>query len=84
MSQVSNVNRIPYGNFGDQGGHGDRFLLSYESGEWDLFEVEDQVEAGRRLINLIETDKSKEHEESLTSVDFHKNLNLIATSCLSG
>jgi hypothetical protein len=46
--------------------------------------VEDQPDTGRRLINLIETDKSKEHEETLTSVDFHRNLNLIATSCLQG
>ena len=60
-------------------------MISYESGEWDLFEVE-QFGKGPsdKRINLIETDKSKEHEATLTAIDFHRNLNLVVTSCMAG
>jgi len=35
-------------------------------------------------VNIVETDKSREHEHPLTALDFHKNLNLIVTSCVKG
>lgn len=73
------------GTVNDGGPNGDRFIFSYESGEWDIFEVEQFGQhALDKKLHLVETDKSKEHEESLTSIDFHKNLNLIATSCEGG
>lgn len=73
------------GTVNDGGPNGDRFIFSYESGEWDIFEVEQFGQhALDKKVHLVETDKSKEHEESLTSIDFHKNLNLVATSCEGG
>lgn len=73
------------GTVNDGGPNGDRFIFSYESGEWDIFEVEQFGQhALDKKVHLVETDKSKEHEESLTSIDFHRNLNLIATSCEGG
>ncbi len=57
----------------------DRFVISYDTGDWDLFEV-----GGDKQICLIETDKAKEHEATLTALDFHRNLNLVATSCSGG
>lgn len=62
-----------------RGPEGDRFVLSYESGEWDLFEV-----GADRRVCLVETDKAKEHEAPLTALDFHRGLNLVATSCSGG
>ncbi len=35
-------------------------------------------------IHLIETDKTREHEDYLTAIDYHRNLNLIVTSCAAG
>lgn len=72
------------GNLLKETSEGDRFILSYESGEWDMFEVEDAAHPSGRKINLVETDKTKEHEKALTAIDHHINLNLIVTSCEGG
>ncbi len=64
---------------------GDRFMFAYESGEYDLFEVEKYgPEFCDKRISLIETDKTKEHEQNITALDFHRNLNLIVSSCEGG
>lgn len=57
----------------------ERFALSYTSGDWDLFEID-----GEKRVHLVETDKAREHEAPLTAIDFHRNLNLVATSCEGG
>jgi hypothetical protein len=60
-------------------------LFSYDSGEFDLFEIEEYGSASyEKRVNLIETDKSREHEQPLTAIDYHRNLNLIVTSCQGG
>jgi len=61
------------------GQQSDRFALSYASGDWDLFEID-----AEKRVHLIETDKAKEHEAGLTAIDFHRTLNLVATSCEGG
>jgi len=64
---------------------GDRFMFGYESGEFDLFEVETfGTEFSDKRVSLIETDKSKEHESNLTALDFHRNLNIMISSCEGG
>ena len=35
-------------------------------------------------FNLIETEKSKEHDQPLTSIDFNRKKNLIVSSCTGG
>jgi hypothetical protein len=61
---------------------GDRFMFSYDSGEYDIFEVEEYgSQPADKRVHLVETDKSREHESPLTAIDFHRNLNLLVTSC---
>jgi WD40 repeat protein len=64
---------------------GDRFMFSYDSGEFDIFEVETYgPQVHEKRVHLVETDKSREHEASLTAIDFHKNLNFMVTACQGG
>lgn len=44
-----------------------------------MFEID-----GEKRVHLVETDKAREHEAPLTAIDFHRNLNLVATSCEGG
>jgi len=67
------------------GANGDRFMFSYESGEFDIFEIENYgSEITEKRVHLVDTDKSREHEQPLTAMDFHRNLNLILTACQGG
>ena len=64
---------------------GDSFMFSYDSGEFDIFEVETYgQQVHEKRVHLVETDKSREHEASLTAIDFHKNLNFMVTACQGG
>lgn len=53
------------------GGPCERFIFSYDSGEWDLFEIAREMGSKRKFVSLIETDKTREHEEPLTAIDYH-------------
>ena len=45
---------------------GDRFIISYDSGEFDIFEVETYgTQVHEKRVYLVETDKSREHEDCL-------------------
>ena len=60
-------------------------MFAYESGEYDLFDVEKYgTEFCDKRVSLIETDKTKEHEQNITALDFHRVLNLIVSSCEGG
>ena len=60
-------------------------MFAYESGEFDLFEIEKYgPEFCDKRVSLIETDKTKEHEQNITALDFHRTLNLFVSSCEGG
>ena len=64
----------------------ERFIFGFENGEFDLFELKPTPHDPEMPLKVfhIETEKTKEHENQLTSMDYHKKLHLIVTSCASG
>ena len=58
----------------------DRFVLAFSSGEQELIQYNGITEEP----HLVLTEKIKEHEAPLTSLDYHRKLQYLLTSCKEG
>lgn len=59
------------------------FVLGFEIGDFDIYQVS-QSESGRLKIVQFEHDRSKDHYEKLSAIDYHPGLNLLLSTCLDG
>ena len=79
--------------------NGSNFILAFASGDFEVFNVNSQNHVMRRAslsparqvmhmqkitVQKVETDKGREHDSSLTAVDYHPLMELLVTSCQEG
>jgi len=56
--------------------------MGFESGDFSFYRISYQNEKVK--IFSLDTDKTKDHYDLLTAIDYHRGLNLLISSCTGG